>query len=55
MLTGAEIQDLYDLFPELEVVGLIGTPWLDAVRLKRLEEGSRVGAASRELDCGAGC
>ena len=33
MLTGAEIQDLYELISELEVVGLIGTPWLDAARL----------------------
>jgi DNA-binding GntR family transcriptional regulator len=35
--TAAEIQDLYALIPELEVLGLRGTPPADATRLKRLE------------------
>jgi DNA-binding GntR family transcriptional regulator len=35
--SAAEIQDLYALIPELEVLGLRGTPPPDSARLKRLE------------------
>jgi DNA-binding GntR family transcriptional regulator len=35
--SAAEIQDLYALIPELEVLGLRGTPAPDSARLKRLE------------------
>lgn len=54
--SAAEIQDLYVLIPELEVLGLRGTPPPDSVRLKRLEainaelHGEHDPASAIELD-----